>query len=76
MANHEKELFALQDRDGNLIAIDQGSGGYPWVPDTMQGIWLSTEAKDMRKYCSHEPGRFQLVKVSFKVEKVTQSEEP
>ena len=78
MSNHSKELYALQDKDGNLIAIDPSSGGYPWVPETMQGVWVSTVSQEMLRYASGSLRKegYRLVKVSFKVEVVPQEEDP
>jgi len=71
MANHEKEMYALQDSDGNLIGIDRGSGGYPWTPDSLDGVWMESDPTYLQTYinCSF-PGRFSLVKIKVTIEKV------
>ena|ERR1700733_9429779 len=78
MTNHSKEMFALMDRDGNLIGKDDASGGYPWVPSTIGGVWLAEESKEMLDYAggSFRDARYRLVKVSIQVEVVVESKPP
>lgn len=68
--NHEKVMYALQDSDGNLIGIDRDSGGYPWVPNTIQGVWMLENPEGMTGYMKSFPRRFTLVKVKVSIEKV------
>jgi hypothetical protein len=70
MSNHNQELFALMDPNGDLLAKDDSSGGYLYVPDTMQCVWLSETSEHMIRYRDQYFARedYQLVKVSFQVE--------
>jgi hypothetical protein len=50
LKNHEKECFACQDAEGNLVGIDHTSGGYPWVPYSIFGVRFWTTVEPALKY--------------------------
>jgi len=68
MSNIDKIYYALQDNEGNLIGIDSGSGGYPWVPSTPYGVWYAEKPNEMIKYNNMSGFRqFKLVKVKITI---------
>jgi len=71
MRNYQQEMFALQDANGNLIGLDIDSGGYPWVPETLAGVWLCTESKSMEEYATKTfTKQFKLVRIKVSVERI------
>jgi hypothetical protein len=72
MKNYERETFALQDGNGNLIGIDYDSGGYPWVPDGIGRAWFSA-IKPKESYLRSFP-ELKLVRVKITVEEVSETD--
>jgi len=69
MNNHEQEVYALQDGDGNLIGIDRESGGYPWTPQSLLGVWFTDKAS-AENYMKVGSENFKLVRVKVILEEV------
>ncbi len=69
MKNYEKEIYAFQDVDGNLIGIDREYGGYPWTPDSISQVWLTNNKEAAIRY-SKTTRQLTLVKVKITVEPV------
>jgi hypothetical protein len=69
MANYEKEMFVIQNKDGDLIGIDTDSGGYPWVPFNMNGVFLTPFSPGAQEYCDTcKTDGFKVVKVRIVVD--------
>jgi hypothetical protein len=73
MSNCDKVYYGLQDSDGNLIGIDQASGGEPYAfDDSIMGVWLRSSREEIEKYNKvfKFGKRFTLVQVTLNVTSV------
>lgn len=70
MKNYEQEIYALQDSDGNLIGLDNASGGYPWVPSGIVGIYFCDDLKRIAGYPDGRDNKFKVVRVKVIVEEI------
>ena len=53
-------FWVLTDTNGNLIGIDKGSGGYPYVPSHFSNVHLWSDEDEAFEYSNHWPGKFNV----------------
>jgi len=70
MNNYQREYYALQNVNGDLIGLDLASGGYPYVGISLMDIWFVIDPKKMIEYNKTCHNAFKLVKVTVTVEEV------
>lgn len=71
MKNHEREMYVLMDENGQLISVDQSSGGYLYVNQTdLSGVKLWSRAEEAANYNRIMGDKYTLHLISFSLREV------